>query len=357
MSHPAHYNDGKTAERHTVTCAVGNRALAIIGKTGAVLDRWPVDEIRAASAPGRFRRVGAEARLSLLPEDGGAWLTDHCPNLKKGDNPKGMAKTWAIAAVLAILSLGGIVVFLIPAFANIVVQAVPLTLERQIGEQTRDQIIGVLGRFGGEGAPRVCRAAGGQAILDRHAAEIEAVLESPFDVTVTVLRFPVANAFALPGGEVLILSGLLDDAENGDEVIGVLAHEIAHVVRRDALTVTLQQTGTALLVSLLIGDVFGGAVLSGIGTTLLETGYSREAETAADDLAVRALNQLGLTARPLAAFLSRLSDQSELEGSIPEFLSTHPASAGRAERIVAASIADGRSMTSVEWNALRTMCR
>lgn len=357
MSHPAFYNDGQTAQRITVTCAVGNRALAIVDKTGTVLDRWPLDDIRRANDAKRFRRVGAEARLTLLPDDDGAWLTATCPNLKKGDRATWPWRTWAVAATLAILSIVGIFTFLIPSFANIVVGLVPHGFEQRIGEQSRDQILGVLARFGHNETPRVCHVPEAQSVLDRHADQIATVLDSPFPVTVTVVRLPITNAFALPGGQVVILSGLLDNAESGDEVIGVLAHEIAHVVRRDALTVSLQQTGTALLVSLLIGDVFGGAVLSGAASTVLETGYSREAEAASDMLAVSALNQLGLTARPLAAFLRRLTEKSGLGESIPHFLRSHPAGDERAEDIIAQSTGNGRAMTSVEWSTVQRMCR
>ncbi len=357
MSQPAYFNDGRTAERHTVSCAVGNRALAIVDKTGTVLDRWPLDEIRFAGDTTHFRRVGAEARLTLLTDDDGAWLIEHCPNLRKGDRADRPWRTWAVATAFAVLSVIGIFTFLIPSFAGAVVGLVPHSFEQRLGAQSRDQILGVLERFGDGSTPRVCRVPDAQAVLNRRANQIATVLDSPFPVTVTVVRLPITNAFALPGGQVVILSGLLDDAQSGDEVIGVLAHEIAHVVRRDALTVSLQQTGTALLVSLLIGDVFGGAVLSGAASTILESGYSREAEAASDAMAVSALNQLGLTARPLAAFLQRLTADAGLAEAIPDFMQSHPDGDARADEIIAASTGSGRAMTSIEWRTVQRMCR
>jgi len=152
------------------------------------------------------------------------------------------------------------------------------------------------------------------------------------------------------------LSGLLDQAKSGDEVIGVLAHEIAHVVRRDPMQVSIKQTGAALLVSLLIGDVFGGAALSGIASSVIESGYSRDAEAASDFLGVMALNQLGLTARPLADFMGRISQNDPVSDFIPDFLNTHPAGDDRRDAINALSQENGRAMSGYEWKTLKSMC-
>ena len=178
-----------------------------------------------------------------------------------------------------------------------------------------------------------------------------------FPIRVTLVRFPVVNALTLPGGEIIILSGLLDKAESGDAVIGVLAHEIAHAVRRDPLQVSIKQTGAALMVSLLVGDVFGGAALSGVASSLVENGYSRDAEAAADFLAVTAMNQLGLTAVPLGDFVAGMDRDNPLASVIPSFLNTHPSGENRRRDILALSQGHGRAMSSYDWRSLKNMCR
>jgi len=182
-------------------------------------------------------------------------------------------------------------------------------------------------------------------------------MDSPFPVHVTVVRYPVANALTLPGGEIVILSGLLDKAESGDAVIGVLAHEMAHVVRRDPLQVSIKQTGSALLLSLVVGDVFGGTALSGITSGLIESGYSRDAEAAADFLAVTALNQLGWSALPLANFIAGMDKESPMAGIIPSFLNSHPSGDSRQRDIIALSQGVERSMSQYEWKTLKSMCQ
>lgn len=301
--------------------------------------------------------VGSDARLTLSEGDNGQWLTDKCHNLKKGDNPASRWPIWAGAGGLAVLSLIGIFVFLIPNIASTVVNLVPVSFEQKMGQQSRDQIVNVLQRARPQGEGFLCTGEQGLGILQKRADEIANLMESPFPINITVAKVKVPNAFALPGGQVILLSGLIDKAQSGDEVIGVLAHEIAHVVRRDPLQVSIKQAGTALLVSMLVGDVFGGTVLSGVGATVIESGYSRDAEAASDIMAVTALNQLGLTARPLADLLLRMSKADPISAAIPEFLSTHPGSENRAADIRSLSQGNGRALTRFDWQALQNICK
>lgn len=357
MSHSATYNDGKTATRHDVQCIDASSALVIqSGET--TLDTWRYDDIRAADSVSglRFRIVGSDARLSLSENDNGQWLTQKCPNLKKADNPTTRWPVWLGAGAFAILSLMGIFIYLIPNISSAVVQMIPISYEQKIGQQSRDQIVEVLTRASTDGGHLICNAETGMRALQTRADEIANLLESPFPINITVIKIGVPNAFALPGGQVILLSELIDDAKSGDEVIGVLAHEIAHVVRRDPLQVSIKKTGTALLISLLVGDVFGGTVLSGVGSTVIESGYSRDAESASDIMAVTALNQLGLTARPLADFLSRLTGSDPISAAIPEFLSTHPSNENRADEIRRLSQANGRALSKFEWEAVQNIC-
>jgi len=361
MPTSASFNDGKTAARHSVRVEIEALSLVISDDTGHVIARWPLGDIRYADAarrtpPIRLRCDGSDARLSLDPADDGRWLTDKCPNISKRDAGAIKWPTWVAAGIFAIASVTGIFVFFLPAIASTVVNLIPYSMEEKLGRQSRDQLIGLAGHLKKNDETLVCRSSAAQEILDRRANELATLMDSPFPITVTVVRIPIANALALPGGQVVILSGLLDKAKSGDEVIGVLAHEIAHVVRRDPMQVSIKQTGAALLVSLLIGDVFGGAALSGIASSVIESGYSRDAEAASDFLGVTALNQLGLTARPLADFVHRMGEDDPASDIIPDFLNTHPSGDDRRDAIIALSQENGRAMSSYEWATLKSMC-
>lgn len=357
----ASFNDGKTAARHSVHIEIEALSLVIADDAGYTIARWPLGDIRYADAtrrtpPIRLRCDGNDARLNLDNDDDGAWLIGQCPNIRKRNAGHIKWPTWVAAGILAVASVAGIFVFFLPAIASTVVNLIPYGMEQKLGQQSRDQLIGLAGRLNKNNKSLVCTSSAGQAILDKHAKELATLMDSPFPITVTVVRLPITNALALPGGQIIILSGLLDKAKSGDEVIGVLAHEIAHVVRRDPMQVSIKQTGAALLVSLLIGDVFGGAALSGIASSVIQSGYSRDAEAASDFLGVTALNQLGLTARPLGDFVERMSHDDPVSDVIPNFLNTHPAGKDRRDAIIALSQENGRAMNSYDWKTLKSMC-
>lgn len=356
------YNDGKTALRRKVLADVSGDDLVLTDQVYREVARWPLADIRYVDAshrrpPIRLRLKDSDARLTLDISDDGGWLTHKCPNLTKRDSGAVRWPTWVAAGILAVASIAGIFVFLLPAASSAIVGLVPPAMERDIGRAARDQLMALFGRMH-DGAEHVeCTNPRAYGILNKRADELANLMETPFPVRVSVVRLPVANALALPGGEVVILSGLLDKAKSGDEVIGVLAHEIAHVARRDPLQVSIKQTGAALMVSLIVGDVFGGTALGGLAANLIETGYSRDAEAAADFLAVTALNQLGLTALPLADFVERAEKETPIAGVVPSFLNTHPSGENRARDIRALSQGVGRAMSGYEWETVRKICQ
>src|SRR5438067_7122963 len=115
------------------------------------------------------------------------------------------------------------------------------------------------------------------------------------------------NAFALPGGRVYVLSGLLAQAQSPDELAGVLAHEFGHVVRRDALRRLIRDGGTSFLVGLMFGDVTGSGAVLMAGRALLSASYSRDDERGADGFAVMVMHRLGRPTAPLGALLTRIT--------------------------------------------------
>ncbi len=357
MPHQGAFNDGKTAARRDVTLAIEGDALVIHHSDANHAARWPLVDIRrigtTAERPQRFRTTNDDARLTLNADDG-AWLAAACPNLNKRDAGRVRWPVWTGAGVFAVISVLGLVFFLLPGAAALLTGAIPVSLETRIGGAYRDQLLDLAARVDEGGKPVQCRNADALRILQKRADAIASLMESPFPIQITVVQFPIANAFALPGGH--ILSELIKTAKSGDEVIGVLAHEIAHVVRRDAMQASMKNAGSALLVSLLIGDVVGGAMLAGGASAIIEGGYSRDAEAASDFIAVTALNQLGLSARPLADFLERIEKDDDSSDFMPTFLSTHPAGADRARDIRALSQGVGRAMSAYDWRTLQKIC-
>lgn len=162
------------------------------------------------------------------------------------------------------------------------------------------------------------------------------------------------NAFAAPGGVVVVNTGLIAAAGDAGELAGVLAHEIAHVEQRHSLQGMAKTAGLGVLLSLVLGD-WSGSAAGGWAGRLAELKFSRDAEMEADARAVRTLHDAGLSPRPMARFFGRLAEnESRLPGL--SLLSTHPASADRMaalEKQIAQLPARTYRPPPVDWNAVR----
>lgn len=112
-------------------------------------------------------------------------------------------------------------------------------------------------------------------------AEAEGVSPSKFHVAVVDEDLP--NASALPGGYLLVHSGLVQMADDGAEISAVLAHELAHVKKRHGMRRVLRSAGASLIFGLLVGgtDI---AVLAGYAEDLSHLSYDRDQEREADEI-------------------------------------------------------------------------
>jgi len=136
-----------------------------------------------------------------------------------------------------------------------------------------------------------------------------------------------ANAFALPGGTVFMTDQLVSLARDDRELLGVLAHELGHVRHRHAMRQIYQSVGLTLAFSVVAGDVTSAAsVAAAVPALLLTSGYSREAETQADDDAGRWLMQRYGATTPLQDILRRLIEQDDDRPTsrVLDLLASHP---------------------------------
>lgn len=150
-----------------------------------------------------------------------------------------------------------------------------------------------------------------------------------------------ANAFALPSGTVVVTDELVNLAERDAEVVGILAHEIGHVVNRHSMQQVLQGSLLTIGAVLLTGDPSSIAAL--LPATLVELGYSRDFEREADDYAMAFLENSEFAPESFARMLQRLETEhsSRRDTEDPEggqagwsfYLSTHPSTTARIDRL------------------------
>jgi predicted Zn-dependent protease len=147
---------------------------------------------------------------------------------------------------------------------------------------------------------------------------------------VYIIEDPTINAFALPGGYVVLHTGLLLAAESPEEVLGVLAHEISHVTLQHGIRKLLDSLGLLLIVKAILGDQSGiwGELIHN-GAFLLNQKFSRGFEREADETGFLYLVNARIDPRGMMGFFQRLREESEKAGTLAleetlNFLSTHP---------------------------------
>ena len=160
------------------------------------------------------------------------------------------------------------------------------------------------------------------------------------DVKVHIAKDPQLNAFALPGGHIIFNRGMLEAADSIEEVLGVAAHELAHVRERHVLRGMVQSLGVFLIFDMVVGDVSGIiAVLGDNSQLLMRTGFSRTQEQNADDVGFQMLTDAGINPTGLITFFERLQEETkknELLGDAEKmlnFISSHPTTEERIKRI------------------------
>ena len=143
------------------------------------------------------------------------------------------------------------------------------------------------------------------------------------------------NAFAMPGGYVVVNAGIVLAAETPEEILGVVAHEFAHVTERHVVRNLVSALGIYAVFDLLIGNVAGTIAAAGdLGPRLLQMGFSRGFEREADAKGWQFLLAARINPRGMIRMFERLKKESEstplgeLEGALT-FLSTHPSTAER----------------------------
>lgn len=165
-----------------------------------------------------------------------------------------------------------------------------------------------------------------------------------------ILDSPEINAFACPGGIILITRGMLSSVKSEDELAAVLAHEIGHIIHRDGVAaIQSSRWSEALLVigsnaarefgpkdTAKLVSLFEGSI-DDVVKTLVVNGYGRDQEKAADAAAMGYLAAAGYDPQGLTGYLMRLEQAGK--GSKGGILATHPGTAERLENVRQSTLA------------------
>jgi len=299
----AEYFDGRSAQAHPVTLRLSGDALLVRGESfehrvARAGVRWPERQRhgvrRIELADGGTLRCHDAAAFDAFAQAAGA--TDGLTVRAQ----QSWHATLAAVLLLALLCAAGYR-WGLPVATRGVLAFLPASVDERLGESAYRSVQSWLLQPSAIDAQR-------QAQLQR--AFEQAIARSAPAASPPRLRFHAAkrlgpNAFALPGGTIVVTDELLQRlADRDDLVMGVLAHEFGHVRHRHGMRLLVQTTLLGAATSVAFGDF--STLLASLPALLGQLGYSRDFEREADDEAIVVLRANGISPAVMASLFERL---------------------------------------------------
>lgn len=351
----ARYADGRAAIFTSVEVQLTPEALVIThGESRIAWDY--ADLARSDDKNGyivlRHRKPDTGERLML-----GDWYADDlnavAPHLLKPRAQGAEGRLTVGGLVVLAWSLAGAFLIGIPYAADPMARAMPERYRTQIADISWSQV---------ESFTRQCDDADeATQILNAVAYRIMERSDVPNrdEIWITIADAGFPNAFALPDNSIIVTDELIGMAEQPDELIGVLAHEIAHIEHNHIMKNVIRQIGAGIFFDVVFGGAGAGQAIAIASVNLAGLRYSRGDESDADSRGMDYLDAAGISTGGIARMFDRFEDYAADEGAgnIPTMLSTHPASR---ERAVAARARAREglapSMDEREWRIVQQAC-
>jgi predicted Zn-dependent protease len=151
-------------------------------------------------------------------------------------------------------------------------------------------------------------------------------------IKVHILKNDDVNAFAIPGRHLVIYSGLIAQANNQQELCGVIGHELAHIELDHVMKKLVREVGFNALISASTGGR-GTETVRDIAKHLSSTAFDRALEKEADLKSVEYLSNAEIDPKGLSTFLEKMAEEEGKSASYLSWISTHPDSRERAKYI------------------------
>lgn len=283
-------------------------------------------------------RSGKADRFIALPDGGQLQVPDQpfldsLPQASPFEGPVAwLEERWGIAlsgvAVIACILLAGYF-YGLPAAAERIAARIPVETELALGRQALSWL-DEQRWFQPTNLDKTAQ----QSIrngFDRLRSELPQ--KDHYQLELRASKVMGANAFALPGGTIVITDDMVLAADSPEEVQAVLAHEIGHVELRHTVRSVLQNSAVGVAVAAVTSDAASLSVaIAGLPVLLAQTKYSREFEAAADEYAFKLLKQKGYSPDAFASLMERLAQKHSESQRAFAYLSTHPVTEERVKR-------------------------
>lgn len=332
MTKKASYYNGDNKDGYEASVTLGNTSLHITyqNKTQTLTSEWPVDNIFcndfSENSP-LVLRLGNAAKEYLVIDDTNfaAELRQSYPNAHFHKQNRSFIYSSAFVGLLAmgavlIGALAMLYFVVLPASAEKMAEQVPEEWEKKLGEMSYSNLV---------------QPASVDSIRTAYINDFYSQLnyKSPYYITVTVVNEDVVNAFALPGGRIVVYKGMLNQLDSYEQLSALLAHETSHIHLKHSTKSIFRSLSASVLLSILFSDAgSAGSELILQADQLKQLGYSRALEEEADVHGLELMKSQNISPNGMMQLFDKLKEQ-EKGNSTPQFLSTHPLTSTRIETI------------------------
>jgi Zn-dependent protease with chaperone function len=350
LSFQGEFMDGRSATVRSVVITFDG--LFLIGRSideDREVFRWELGDVSADGSQERdvvHLQFAAEpdALLTLRADEAIAEIRRLGLATRGLPRQAGRKMTLALALIAGIAMLTTLIWVSVTPLSRSIAHRVPLEVER-------DLLGGIEERL----AESYCNSAPAAAALAQLNLRL---LGDESDLPPAhILNLEIPNAFALPGGKVVLTRGLTALAEGPDEIAGVLAHELEHVRQRHVMAGFVRGTLLSTLWAVSVGDYAGLMVIDPSTAFQIATlEFSRDDEAEADAGALAMLQRAHIDSEGFARFFERLEGDEGNE--IPEWMSSHPASGQRAAAAASGLEAEDSqpALSDEQWLAVQHAC-
>jgi predicted Zn-dependent protease len=340
----AHYYDGITARAHDAGVMLGDDDSLEIQLADSKLV-WPLyhPEINWQRTHQGVRiQYGEHPRMVLVVHEPtiAKAVVKALKGSGKRDTHDSLLQHVKKAPLLVALALSVIIVlcyfYVLPPMAEHLAEVMPTSADEQLGQL-------VWGNLGSE--LNVDHKL--SATLQEFADQLE--LSQEYDLKCYVVDEPVVNAFALPGGHIVVYTGIIERMDRPNELVALLAHESVHVDQRHSTRQLMREISGYAFISLMLGDVNSVLLIAAEHADQLRSmSFSRELETEADTEGMHIMYKNNVDPEGMVELMSILQEEGADLPEAMEFLSTHPLTSDRIDNAIAISTELGKPLLAKE---------
>jgi Zn-dependent protease with chaperone function len=317
-SYKARYSSGTTQQTIPVNISLTADKLLLDYKNESgisVHEEWTKSNIREKRYSSAIIELGhdIEGQKQLLEITDQEFKLEYDELFRRKKKYNGRLKSFPpFVKVLTILFLliAGIYVLLIPLLADLAAKAFPKDLEISMGQTMMESVLQ------------------GEQVLPKQTKAINQFFrrlhpETSYPVNIVVVKKDISNAFALPGGGMVVYDHIISQMKSADELAALLAHEYSHIELKHTTRGLFRNVAGYLMLSIVFSDFNGiaGILIQHAGN-LRNLSYSRSLEKEADENGLMILKEAKINPIGMKKLFEQLKKEEPIE--MTEWLSTHP---------------------------------